>query len=77
MSLPMFTRAAALLGAVAVTVTIVDVIAQIGHPGPEGYEVLSLLQPAPLTAGLLRVASVRPDESLIPATLVPVTAPQP
>jgi hypothetical protein len=77
MSLPMYTRAAALLGAVAVTATIVDVIAQIGHPGPGGYEVLSVLQPAPMTAGLLRLASVQPEAPVMPATLVPVAAPQP
>ncbi|MES2784953.1 MAG: hypothetical protein V4684_05775 [Pseudomonadota bacterium] len=39
----LFTRAAALVAALTVTTVIVDVIAEIGHPPPEGFTVLTLL----------------------------------
>lgn len=38
-----FTRAAALVAALTVTAVIVDVIAEIGHPPPDGFTVLTLL----------------------------------
>lgn len=40
-----FTRAAALVAAMTITAVIVDVMAEIGHPPPNGFTVLNMLTP--------------------------------
>jgi hypothetical protein len=50
MSLPLHVHAAALLAAITVTTVVVDVMAEIGHPGPEGAGVLALFKPTPQAA---------------------------
>ena len=68
MGLPLHTRAAALVAALSTTAAIIVTMAEIGHPPPDGYGLLSLLQ-VPDRGSPQLLAPVKPEPVQGPVAL--------
>lgn len=61
MSLPLETRAAAAVVALATTAAIINVVAEIGHPAPDGYGMLAVFGSPQHGSRTVKVAQSGPE----------------